>query len=102
MTGSASVQAMMETPATGIAARYEVFDERRQPFPRSQLTHLRVLAGEREAEAIIGYKPRGTDQPERWSLVKSRPILNELGEVIMVVTTIQDITDIYKVGLGGN
>jgi PAS domain S-box-containing protein len=93
LTSSASVQAMMETPATGIAASYEIIDEQRQPFPRSQFTHLRVLAGEREAEVVMGYKHRGTGQPERWSLVKSRPILNELGEVTMVVTIIHDITE---------
>jgi len=93
MTGSASVQAMMETPATGIAARYDILDESRQPFPGSQFTHRRVLAGEREAEAVMGYKKRTTDQPERWSLVKSRPVLNERGEVTLVVTIVHDITE---------
>jgi PAS domain S-box-containing protein len=93
LTGSASVETVIETSATGIAARYEIIDEQRQPFPRSQFTHLRVLAGEREAEAVMGYKYRGTGQLERWSLVKSRPILNELGEVTMVVTIIHDITE---------
>ncbi len=93
LTGSDSVEEMMEASATGIALRYEIIDEQRQPFPRSQFTHLRVLAGEREAEAVMGYKYRGTGQLERWSLVKSRPILNELGEVTMVVTIIHDITE---------
>ncbi|HYU77091.1 MAG TPA: PAS domain-containing protein, partial [Ktedonobacteraceae bacterium] len=45
MTGFASVQAMLETPPTGIAARYELIDEQRQPFSRSRFTHTRVLAG---------------------------------------------------------
>lgn len=93
MAGFASVEALMETPASATAARYELIDEQRQPFPRSQFTHLRVLAGEPEAEAVIGYKPRTTHQPERWSLVKSRPICDELGEVCMVVTIIHEITE---------
>jgi PAS domain S-box-containing protein len=93
MTGSPSVQALMETPATATAARYEIIDEHRRAFPSSQFTHLRVLAGEHEAEAVMGYKLRGTRQPERWSLVRSRPICNELGEVTMVVAIIHDITE---------
>lgn len=93
LTGSASVQEMMETPATVIATRYEIVDEQRQPFPRSQFTHRRVLAGEHEAEAVMGYTHGTKGQPERWSFVKSRPIRNELGEVSMVVTIIHDITE---------
>ncbi len=93
MTGSASVQAMLEAPFAGIAAKYEILDELRQPFPHSQFTHLRVLAGEREAEAVMGYKNRTTGQPERWSLVKSRPVFDARGEVTMVVTIFHDITE---------
>jgi PAS domain S-box-containing protein len=92
MTGSPSVQALMETPAT-TTARYEIIDEQRQPFLPSQFPHRRVLSGEPEAEAIMGYTQRGTGQAERWSLVKSRPILSELGEVSLVVTIIHDITE---------
>src|SRR5947207_3137937 len=93
MTGFASVQAMLETPPTGIAARYELIDEQRQPFSHSRLTHTRVLAGERDAQAIIGYKNTAIGQPERWSLVKSRPVFDERGEVTMVVTIVHDITE---------
>ena len=93
MTGSASVQAMLETPPTGIAERYELIDEQRQPFSHSRLTHARVLAGERDAQTIIGYKNTATGQPERWSLVKSSPVFDERGEVTMVVTIVHDITE---------
>ena len=93
MTGFATIQALIETPAPATAARYEIIDEQRQPFPSSQFTHLRVLAGEQEAEAVMGYRLKAEDQPERWSLVKSRPLYNERGEVSMVVTIIHDITE---------
>ena len=93
MTGSASVHALMETPSAATATRFEIIDEQRQAFPRSQFPHLRVLAGEPEAEAVIGYKHRTEGQLERWSFVKSRPIWNELGEVTMVVTILHDITE---------
>ena len=93
MTNSISVEAMMGTSNTGIYDRYEIIDEHRQPFPHSQLTHLRVLAGEPEAQAVMGYKNRSTNEPEHWSLVRSRPVLNEQREVTMVVTIFHDITE---------
>src|SRR5205807_5727387 len=93
MTGSASVQAMLETPPTGIAERYELIDEQRQPFSHSRLTHARVLAGERDRKSVVGYKNTATGQPERWSLVKSSPVFDERGEVTMVVTIVHDITE---------
>ena len=93
MTGSPSFQAMLETPPIDIAERYELIDEQRQPFSHSRLTHTRVLAGEQDAQAIIGYKNTATGQPERWSLVKSSPVFDEPGEVTMVVTIVHDITE---------
>ena len=64
-----------------------------QPFPLSQLTHRRVLAGEREAQAIIGYRDPTTGQSERWSFVKSRPVFDEQGKVFYAITIIHDITE---------
>jgi signal transduction histidine kinase len=56
-----------------------------------------VFAGEPDAQAIIGYTEAGDGQPERWSLVKSRPVLGESGGVKMVVTIIHDITERMRV-----
>lgn len=93
MTASTSVQAMLETPPPNISARYEIIDEQRQPVPRSGLPHMRVLAGEQEVQAIMGYRSLATGQPERWSLLKSRPVFDEHREIAMVVTIIHDITE---------
>jgi PAS domain S-box-containing protein len=93
MTGYPSVQEMLAAQQHGILYKYEIIDENGQPFPPSQITHKRVFAGEPEAQSIIGYREIGTEQPEGWSLVKSRPVLNESGEVAMVVTIIHDITE---------
>ena len=93
ITGSASIQAMLATSQPGILSRYEIIDEQGQPFPPSQLTHRRVFAGEQQAQAIIGYREVGSAQPERWSLLRSRPVFGEGGEVAMVVTIIHDITE---------
>ncbi len=93
MTGYTSIQDMRATRPLGIVDNYELIDEQGQPFARSQLTHLRVLAGEAEAHATIGYTRTGTGQPVRWSLLKSRPVVDESGEITMVITIIHDITE---------
>lgn len=96
MTGTISTQQMLATQQSTILNKYEIVDEQGRPFPVSQLTHLRVLAGEPEAQAIIGYRERGRetgDQPECWSLVKSRPVNDEDGKVAMIITIIHDITE---------
>ncbi len=99
MTGYASVQEMLATTQYNILSKYELIDERGQPFSHSNLTHRRVFDGEPEAQAIIGYKARGggRGQPELWSLVKSRPVRDERGNVALVITITQDITERMKV-----
>ncbi len=92
MTGYASAQDMLQAPPLGIVSRYEIVDEQGQSIPRSRLPHVRVFSGEQEAQATIGYTRVGTGQPERWSLVKSRPVYDERREIALVITIIHDIT----------
>ena len=93
MTGYTSAQEMLASTQAAILSKYELIDEREQPFSHGDLTHRRVFAGEPEAQAIIGYRVRGQGQTEHWSLVKSRPVEGDHGGVIMVITITQDITE---------
>ncbi len=93
MNGYGSVKELLAAPLHSIRSRYKLIDEEGQPFHHSQLPHQRVFAGEPEAQAIIGYTKAGTRQPERWSLVKSRPVRDESGQVAMVISIIHDITE---------
>jgi PAS domain S-box-containing protein len=93
LTGYALIQAMMETSPLGFLAKYEMIDEQGHPFPPAQLTHRRVFAGELEAQATIGYRNTTTQQPERWTFVKSRSILDEHGEANYAITIVHDITE---------
>ncbi|MBV9021198.1 MAG: PAS domain S-box protein, partial [Ktedonobacteraceae bacterium] len=93
LTGYASGSAMLEASPLAIVAKYEIIDEQGQPFSYARFAHRRVFEGELEAQATIGYRDIVTGQPMRWSLVKSRPVFDEHGEVAMVITIIQDITD---------
>jgi GAF domain-containing protein len=90
MAGSASVQELLATPPSEVFSKYELIDEQGKPLPPTQLTHQRVFAGEPEAQAVIGYTEPGTGQPIRWALVTSRPVLDESGEVALVISIIHD------------
>lgn len=93
MTGSSSVQGMLAASSSGLVSKYELIDEQGQPLPLDQLPHQRVLAGEREVQVMIGYTTAGSPQPFRWSLVKSRPVLDEKGQLTMAVSIIHDVTE---------
>lgn len=93
MLGAASVQDLLAEPPMQPFSRYDVIDEHGRPFPPSQITHRRVLAGEPEAQSIIGYNDRATGRPEHWSLVKSRPVFDNEGKVALIITIVHDITE---------
>lgn len=93
MTGSSSVQALLATPPSEIFSRYDLVDEQGQPFSPDLFTHRRVFAGEPEARSVIGYTEPQTGQPTRWSMVTSRPVRDERGEVALVISIIHDITE---------
>ncbi|HEV2580941.1 MAG TPA: GAF domain-containing protein, partial [Ktedonobacteraceae bacterium] len=93
MTGAASLQELLAASPLEVVSKYELIDERGEPLPSTQLTHRRVFAGEPEAQAVIGYREPGTGQPMRWSLVTSRPVRDENGQVALVISIVHDITE---------
>jgi PAS domain S-box-containing protein len=93
MTGYGSVRDLQQARPLEPTHRFELTDEQGKPFPIDQLTHKRVLAGEREVQTIIGYTQKSGGPPERWSLVKSSPVYDERGEMLFVITITHDITE---------
>jgi PAS domain S-box-containing protein len=93
MTGYASVENLQRARPLEPTRRFEITDEEGRPFPLDQLTHKRVLAGERKAQAIIGYTQKAGGRPERWSHVTSSPVYDERGEILFVITITHDITE---------
>ena len=93
MTGFASVHAMMETHPHAIVAEYEITDEHGHPFPLARLPHMRVFAGEYDAQAIIGYHYKTAQHSEHWSVVTSRPVFDEQGHILFAITILHNITE---------
>jgi len=93
LTGHASPASMLGTALDNMLASFTLIDEQGHPFPLSQLPFRRVVAGEREASATVGYTNIRTGKPDRWVSIKSRPVFDEHGDVLFVVTIIHDLTE---------
>lgn len=74
-----------------IVARYEMIDRTGDSIVAADLPGRRVMDGEPFAEAVIGYRRRGS-QRARWSRVSASPIKNDQGEVVLVLNFFSDIT----------
>ena len=66
-----------------------------RPFPTERLPGRIALQEGRSAEAVIRFRdPR--DGSERWSRVKSTPVLGENGDVAMAINVIEDVTELKR------
>jgi PAS domain S-box-containing protein len=89
--GFETPQELMDAPITAIMDRYEIIDDRGEPFPLEALPGRRALGGEENAETVVRFRVRDTGE-ERWSAVKASPIRDHDGKVVMAINVIEDIT----------
>ena len=89
--GFESAEELITAPVATIMDRYELVDERGDPFPLEALPGRRALAGEENPETVVRFRVRATGE-ERWSSVKATPIRDEDGKVTMAINVIDDIT----------
>lgn len=95
LVGFASAQEMlmfdMETLRAHILERIELKDEFGQPVSFTDLPATKVLQGQSYGEALVHYRDRhaGTS---RWSVVKASPVVDEAGQVQLVVNIFSDLT----------
>jgi len=90
--GYDSAEELLAAPLSEVMQRFEVFDERGRPFPLERLPGRRALLGERGAEELLRFRARATGD-ERWSMVKSTPLVAEDGSVVMAINVFEDITE---------
>jgi PAS domain S-box-containing protein len=90
--GLGSAEEMMEAPRDEVVGRFEVFDEDGNPIPVERLPGRRAVRGENPEPTVIHHRSRETGE-ERWSVVKSTPIRDEAGEVVLAISVMEDVTD---------
>jgi PAS domain S-box-containing protein len=91
LLGFESAEALIDAPPARILEKYELIDERGDPYPLEALPGRRALGGEDNAETVVRFRVRATGE-ERWSAVKATPIRDDDGKVTMAINVIEDIT----------
>ncbi|HEU0025417.1 MAG TPA: SpoIIE family protein phosphatase, partial [Thermoleophilaceae bacterium] len=92
MLGFETAEELIATPPEELLARFDIFDESGDPFPPERLPGRRALAGEGVGEAVVRFRIRPSGE-ERWSVVKSTPVLDDDGYLRMAINVIEDITE---------
>lgn len=72
-------------PVDEIERRFELFDEDGRALTRDRWPPVAAARRRDEVEMIMGWRPRGGHET-RWSRVRSRPVLDEAGALVRVVT----------------
>ena len=96
--GCASVEELLATPPMEIVSRFATFNEDGSPLRLDQIPGRHVLAGERPEPLVVRAVNLATGV-ERWRVTKSTPVRGPLGEVLLAVNVIEDITDAKRAEL---
>jgi len=86
-----SVDAFLAADPRERLAHWQIMTEAGDPFPIDELPGRRVLAGEREAEAVLRVRDLRKDR-EFWSLVKATATFDDQGRVRYAINVFRDIT----------
>ena len=93
LCGLASAAEMLSLSGAELLERFEIIGEDGNPLPIAELPSRRALQERETQEAVlVGYRIL-PDGDERWSIVRSTPILNDAGEIRLVITVFHDVTE---------
>jgi PAS domain S-box-containing protein len=90
--GLSSAEEMMDKPRDAVVGRFELFDEDGNPLAVDRLPGRRAVRGETPEPTVLRYRNKENGD-ERWSIVKSTPIRNEAGEVVLAISVMEDVTE---------
>ena len=81
-----------------LMARFDVFDEHGRPLSLADLPATAAQRGERPEPLLVRNVIRASGQ-ERWLLNKATPVFDGRGEVSLVVSVIEDLTEVKRAEL---
>jgi PAS domain S-box-containing protein len=90
--GFETAEQLLTTPIAEVMARFEMLDERGEPFPLDELPGRLALRGVEGAERTVGYRVLATGE-ERWSVVRATPVFDDARAVRFAINVFQDITE---------
>ncbi len=86
---------VVDAPRGDFMARYDVFDEDGRPLELSQLPSARAAGGESPEPMLVRNVNRDTGR-ERWLIDKASPVFGTDGEVSLVVTVVEDVSEVKR------
>jgi PAS domain S-box-containing protein len=86
---------LRQVPSEEMIKAFEMMDEQGQPLPISGLPGRRALKSGENQERVVRLR-RSEGGPERWLIVRAKPVKGEDGRVSFVVNVFQDITTIKQ------
>ncbi len=92
LCGLESSEELLSLTALEVIDRFEIVGEDGASLPFEQLPNRLAFVTREPQEGVVGYrlKPSGED---RWSVLRSTPMLSPDGEVQLVINVFQDVTE---------
>jgi PAS domain S-box-containing protein len=92
LCGLDSSEELLRLSGPELLERFEILGEDGAPLPVDQLPNRLAFVERSPQEGVLGYRilPSGG---ERWSIVRSTPLLTDAGEVHLVINVFHDITE---------
>src|SRR5688572_4190520 len=75
-----SADALLTTVWSDVLERFDIMDDKGEPFPLSQMPGRRTLLVEETVEASLRIRTKTTGV-ERWLILKATPVRNDVGEI---------------------
>ena len=91
LLGLESGEELLGLAGSELVQRFRILDEEGEPMPPDELPNRRALVSKRPEEGVVGYTLL-PDGEERWSFVRSTPILSDTGDAELVINVIHDVT----------
>jgi signal transduction histidine kinase/PAS domain-containing protein len=98
LMGYPNTAAVLSAPPAERRARFAVYDEAGHPMDPAHLPGRTALREGRHAAATVRYVETATGA-ERWSADQATPILDDAGQVRLVINILHDITDLKRTEL---
>ncbi len=93
-----SVRDVTSAPPGSLMALYDVFDVHGNPVDMADLPSGRAWRGEWPEPMLVRNVIRATGE-ERWLLSKATPVYDDAGELSLIVSVIEDVTDVKRAEL---
>ena len=92
LCGLESSDELLQLSGPQLLRRFEIIGEDGAQMPVDRLPNRLAFTERSPQEGVLGYRilPSGD---ERWSVLRSTPLLNDAGEVHLVINVFHDITD---------